>query len=115
MDFRLPDLGEGIDSATVTNVMVKPGDTVAAGQNLIAVETDKASMEIPCDTAGTIDQVKVKPGDKIPTGAVLLTLSAATATTAAARPERESLAATRSPRSGARNEPHYFRNFSNAA
>ena len=76
MEFRLPDLGEGIDSATVTTVMVKPGDAIAAGQNVIAVETDKASMEIPCDQAGTVEAVQVKQGDKIPAGAVILTLQA---------------------------------------
>lgn len=76
MEFRLPDLGEGIDSAIVTAVMVKPGDAVAAGQNVIAVETDKASMEIPVESAGTVDAIAVKQGDKIPTGAVILTLGA---------------------------------------
>jgi pyruvate dehydrogenase E2 component (dihydrolipoamide acetyltransferase) len=135
MDFRLPDLGEGIDSATVTSVMVKAGDTLSAGQNVIAVETDKASMEIPSDTAGTVEQVKVKQGDKIPAGAVLLTLKASgekepkpadkpkdreKPKEAAEKPkddtkkpkdapekpqQPESLAATRSPRSGA-SEPN---------
>ena len=76
MEFRLPDLGEGIDSAIVTAVMVKPGDAVAAGQNVIAVETDKASMEIPVESAGTVDAIAVKQGDKIPVGAVILTLGA---------------------------------------
>src|SRR5438067_5232970 len=74
MDFRLPALGEGIDSATVTAVLVKPGDTVAAGQNVIAVETDKAAMEIESDAAGTVEQVHVKPGDKLPVGAPVLKL-----------------------------------------
>ena len=102
MDFRLPDLGEGIDSATVTSVMVKPGDAITAGQNVIAVETDKASMEIPCDVAGTVELVKVKSGDKIPAGAVLLTLGASTSESPVAKPpEPDRLAATRSPRSGA--------------
>ncbi len=107
MEFRLPDLGEGIDSATVTTVMVKPGDAVTAGQNVIAVETDKASMEIPCDSAGTIEGIQVKTGDKIPVGGVILTLSgAASAEKPAEKPrEPESLAATRSPRSEARDAP----------
>ncbi len=107
MEFRLPDLGEGIDSATVTTVMVKPGDAVTAGQNVIAVETDKASMEIPCDSAGTIEGIQVKTGDKIPVGGVILTLSgAASAEKPAEKPrEPESLAATRSPRSEARDVP----------
>src|SRR2546426_9482516 len=74
MDFRLPALGEGIDSATVTAVLVKPGDAVAAGQNVIAVETDKAAMEIESDAAGTVEAVLVKPGDKLPVGAPVLPL-----------------------------------------
>jgi len=78
MEFRLPDLGEGIDSAIVTAVMVKPGDAVALGQNVIAVETDKASLEIPSDSAGTVESIAVKQGDKLPVGAVILTLAAST-------------------------------------
>ncbi len=74
MDFRLPDLGEGIESATVTSVMVKPGDTVTAGQNVLAVETDKAAVEIPVESAGVIEKLHVKTGDKIPAGALLLSM-----------------------------------------
>lgn len=68
MDFRLPDLGEGIDSATVTAVLVRPGDAVAAGQAVLSVETDKASMEVEATDAGTVEAVLVKPGDKVPVG-----------------------------------------------
>jgi pyruvate dehydrogenase E2 component (dihydrolipoamide acetyltransferase) len=76
MDFRLPPLGEGIDSATVVAVRVKPGDAVSAGQELIEVETDKASMPVTAEAAGTVDRIAVKPGDKLTVGAVVLTLSA---------------------------------------
>ena len=65
MDFRLPSLGEGIDSATVTAVLVKPGDAVAAGQGVLSVETDKAAMEVEADAAGTVEEVLVKQGDKL--------------------------------------------------
>jgi len=85
MEFRLPALGEGIDSATVVNVLVKPGDAVTPGQNVIAVETDKAAVEVPIDTAGTIGDIRVKPGDKIPVGGVILTLQGSNA----ASPERK--------------------------
>src|SRR5437667_12883956 len=105
MEFRLPDLGEGIDSATVTAVMVKPGDAVAAGQNVIAVETDKASVEVPADAAGTVEKVHVKSGDKLSSGAVILTLKAGSemaSQPAEKAKEAQSLAATRTPRSGAR-------------
>jgi len=85
MEFRLPALGEGIDSATVVNVLVKPGDAVTPGQNVIAVETDKAAVEVPIDTAGTIGDIRVKPGDKIPVGGVILTPQRSNA----ASPERK--------------------------
>jgi pyruvate dehydrogenase E2 component (dihydrolipoamide acetyltransferase) len=75
MDFKLPALGEGIDSATVVGVLVNPGDRVTAGTNVLAVETDKASVEVPIDVEGTIGEIKVKPGDKVPVGGVLLSLA----------------------------------------
>jgi pyruvate dehydrogenase E2 component (dihydrolipoamide acetyltransferase) len=74
MDFRLPNLGEGIDSATVTAVLVKPGDKVSAGQNVVSVETDKAAVDVPVEAAGTVEEVLVKPGDKVPAGGPLLRL-----------------------------------------
>ena len=74
-DLKLPDLGEGIDSATVVAVRVKPGDAVAAGQDLLDVETDKASMSVPSEAAGVIGEIKVKAGDKVMVGGVLLTFS----------------------------------------
>lgn len=75
MEFRLQNLGEGIDSATVTGVLVKPGDVVKVGQPVVSVETDKAGMELEADVAGTVGQIHIKPGDKIPVGALILTLS----------------------------------------
>src|SRR5262245_35885562 len=74
MEFRLPELGEGIESATVTAVLVKPGDVVAASQNVISVETDKAAVEVPVESAGTVARVHVKAGDKLTAGAPVLTL-----------------------------------------
>src|SRR4051794_5777805 len=79
MDFRLPALGEGIDSATVVGVRVKPGDVLTAGQEVVDVETDKAAMAVPVEAAGTVEAVLVKPGDKVPVGAPLLKLVAAEA------------------------------------
>src|SRR5436305_1180637 len=82
MDFRLPALGEGIESATVTQVLVKPGDAVSAGQPVLAVETDKAAMEVEAGAAGKVGQDQVKTGDKAPIGQLVLTLSGAAASTA---------------------------------
>jgi pyruvate dehydrogenase E2 component (dihydrolipoamide acetyltransferase) len=75
MDFRLPALGEGIEMATVTAVLVKPGDAVKAGQAVLSVETDKAAMEVEADVEGTVEQVLVKPGDKLPIGGPVLKLA----------------------------------------
>lgn len=86
MDFRLPDLGEGIDSATVVAVKVKPGDTVSAGQDLLDVETDKAAVSVPADAAGTVQSVAVKPGDKVSIGAVLMTFASNGVTKSAPAP-----------------------------
>ncbi len=79
MEFRLPPLGEGIDSATVVGVLVKAGDALKAGQAVVAVETDKAAVEVPVESDGTVGQLHVKTGDKIPVGALILTLTGSAA------------------------------------
>jgi len=71
MDFRLPELGEGIADATVVNVVVTAGQAVSAGDTLIEVETDKAAMPIQATAAGTVAEIKVKLGDKVKVGAVI--------------------------------------------
>jgi pyruvate/2-oxoglutarate dehydrogenase complex dihydrolipoamide acyltransferase (E2) component len=73
-DFLLPELGEGIDSATITAVLVRPGDAVVAGQNVLTVETDKAAVEVPIDRPGIVAAVHVQPGDKIPVGGRVLSV-----------------------------------------
>ncbi len=75
-EFKLPDLGEGIDSATVISVKIKAGDTIAVGQEILDVETDKASMPVPSEVAGTVQEIKVKAGDKIAVGSVVAILMA---------------------------------------
>ena len=76
MDFRLPELGEGIASAVVTHVSVKSGDHVVLGQTMLEVETDKASMPIPAPVEGHIGTIRVKPGDSVKVGSVILDFSA---------------------------------------
>src|SRR5436309_10192012 len=71
MELRLPELGEGITDATVVNVPVKPGQPVKAGDTIVEVETDKASMPIPAEADGTVSEVRVKSGDKVKVGAVI--------------------------------------------
>ena len=76
MELRVPDLGEGIESAQVTGVLVKPGDSVNAGDPVIEVETDKASMPIPAEQAGTVEEVLANEGDTLNVGDPILKLKA---------------------------------------
>ena len=73
VDIQVPDIGD-FDEVTVIELLVKPGDTVAAEQSLITVESDKASMEIPSSHAGVVKELKVKLDDKVKQGSVVLTL-----------------------------------------
>src|SRR5207302_243496 len=84
MELRLPELGEGITDATVVNVPVKPGQPVRAGDTVVEVETDKASMPIPAEADGTVSEVRVKPGDKVKVGAVIAVVGGGKATAAPA-------------------------------
>ncbi|MBN6710555.1 pyruvate dehydrogenase complex dihydrolipoyllysine-residue acetyltransferase [Haemophilus haemoglobinophilus] len=74
-EIQIPDIGG--DEVTVTEVMVKAGDTVAVDQSVINVEGDKASMEVPSPEAGVIKEVLVKVGDKVSTGTPMFVLEGA--------------------------------------
>jgi pyruvate dehydrogenase E2 component (dihydrolipoamide acetyltransferase)/2-oxoisovalerate dehydrogenase E2 component (dihydrolipoyl transacylase) len=77
MDFRVPELGEGVYEAEFVAWQVKPGDTVKRGQVLMEVMTDKATMEVPSPFAGTIAALNVEPGRLIKVGDVVLTYTPA--------------------------------------
>lgn len=80
--IQIPDIGS--DEVTVTEVMVKVGDTITADQSIINVEGDKASMEVPAPEAGVVKEVLVKVGDKVTTGTPMLVLDSADAAPAQA-------------------------------
>ncbi len=88
VEVKVPDIGD-FDEVAVIELLVKPGDTVAAEQSLITVESDKASMEIPSSTAGVVKELRVKLGDKVSEGSVVLVLEAAGAAAAPATPVSE--------------------------
>ncbi len=82
VETRVPDIGDFKD-VTVIEILVKPGDTVAAEQSLITVESDKASMEIPAPAAGVLQSLAVKLGDKVNIGDLVgMLLGAASASAA---------------------------------
>lgn len=74
IEYKLPDLGEDIESGDVIEVLVSAGDKVVHDQALIEIETDKAAVEIPAPAAGTIKEVHVKEGDSIKVGQLLVTI-----------------------------------------
>ena len=83
VEVKVPDIGD-FKEVEVIELMVKPGDRVAADQSLLTVESDKASMEIPSSHAGIVKELKVKLGDKVAMGTLVLVLE--TAGTAAPAP-----------------------------
>lgn len=83
IDIPVPDLGDIADAAII-EILVKPGQTVAAEQSLITLESDKASMEVPSPQAGVVGEIKVKLGDRVGQGHVILTLDVAASAAAPA-------------------------------
>lgn len=75
IEFRLPELGEGIESGQVIEVFVSPGDRVTLEQPLLEVETDKAAVEIPSPADGTIVDVYVSAGDTVEISQVLVRMN----------------------------------------
>jgi dihydrolipoamide dehydrogenase len=77
IDITVPDIGD-FDEVTVIELLVKPGDSIAADQSLLTVESDKASMEIPSSHAGVVKELKVKLGDKVKQGSLIAVLESTT-------------------------------------
>ncbi|MDP1634308.1 MAG: biotin/lipoyl-containing protein, partial [Gallionellaceae bacterium] len=86
IEIKVPDIGEFKD-VTVIEVAVKPGEVIEKEQSLISLETDKATMEVPSPSAGTIKEMKVKVGDKVSEGAVILLLDSAEQRVPSAEPK----------------------------
>ena len=71
-DFKLPDLGENIESGEVINVLVAEGDALSEDQPVIELETDKAVIEVPSTVSGTVSKILVAEGDRAEVGQVIL-------------------------------------------
>ena len=84
-DIRVPDIGD-FKNVPVIEILVKPGDTVAAEDPLITLESDKATMDVPSPEAGKVVAIKLAKGDKVSEGALILTLDVAASSSAATSP-----------------------------
>jgi len=65
INFKIPNLGDNIESGVVTSILVSEGDAVEKDQGLLELETDKAVVEVPSDIAGTIKKINVSQGDEV--------------------------------------------------
>ncbi|MDX1655928.1 MAG: biotin/lipoyl-containing protein, partial [Candidatus Competibacteraceae bacterium] len=74
-EFKLQDPGEGLHEAEILQVHISEGDSVADGDTLFTIETDKAATEIPAPFTGTVESLRVAEGDTVEVGEVLLTYS----------------------------------------
>ena len=73
-EFKLPDLGEGVEAGDVVGVLVAEGDIVEIDQGVVELETDKALVEVPSSVAGTVTKIHVSAGDSVPVGQVLISV-----------------------------------------
>jgi pyruvate dehydrogenase complex dihydrolipoamide acetyltransferase long form len=96
-EFKVPDLGENIESGDIVSVLVNAGDVIKANQNVFEIETGKAVVELPCPHAGKIAKVHVQKGAKVKVGDPLLTLDANGATSPVAPAPTKTPAATTTP------------------
>ena len=84
IEVKVPDIGD-YKNVPIIEVHVKPGDTVKADDPLITLESDKAAMEIPAPSAGTVSDVLVKVGDKVSAGSFIIKLTDGAAAASADR------------------------------
>ena len=85
MDVLVPDIGDFKD-VPVIEVLVKPGDEIAAEASLVTLESDKATMEVPSPAAGVVREIAVKVGDKVSQGTLIARLDAKEETSRPRRP-----------------------------
>ncbi len=74
LEFKLPDIGEGIAEGEIVKWLVAEGDAVEEHQPIVEVMTDKATVEVPAPQAGTISSLRAAEGDVVPVGDVIFVL-----------------------------------------
>jgi pyruvate dehydrogenase E2 component (dihydrolipoamide acetyltransferase) len=73
-EFKLPELGENVESGDLVKLLVKVGDSIQENQPVLELETEKAAIEVPSTVAGKVQEIRVKEGEKIKVGQVILTV-----------------------------------------
>ncbi|QDU69590.1 2-oxo acid dehydrogenase subunit E2 [Engelhardtia mirabilis] len=86
LEFKLPDIGEGIAEGEIVKWLVAAGDAVDEHQAVVEVMTDKATVEVPSPAAGTIGELRANEGDVVPVGSVIFVLQTAGGGSSASAP-----------------------------
>lgn len=97
MDIRIPKLGEGAESGSVINILVKEGDKVEKDQTILELENEKAVAPIPATAAGTVSKILVKVGDTVSVGQSVISLGGSGNGSAAAESKAPAQAAPAQP------------------
>lgn len=84
IEFKLPDIGEGVSEGEIVSWLVKAGDSVAEDQDMVEVMTDKATVTIGAPGAGTVTELRAKPGDTVPVGQIIVVIDGSGAAAAPA-------------------------------
>ena len=105
IDITLPDIGDGIDSGDVLEVLVNEGDQIEKDQGVVEVETDKAAVEIPSPHTGTVDTWHVEEAQVVFVGAVMVTFGGEGASTPAPAKVAASAASVPATAAPARSAP----------
>ncbi len=92
-EFKLPELGENIESGDLVRLMIKPGASIAEGEPVMELETDKAVVEVPSSVTGTVGKIHVKEGDKLRVGQVIFSVENGAGSGAKPAPKTEKTAA----------------------
>ncbi len=104
-EFKLPELGENINQGDLVRLMISPGASIAEGQPVMELETDKAVVEVPSSVSGPVKEIRVKEGEKVKVGQVIFTLENGTGAKAMAAEAPMSKPAAQQPSGPAKPEP----------
>jgi len=86
-ELKIPEVGENIKSGTIVAINVKVGDQIKKGQDILEMETDKASLPIPSSTDGVVKEILIKAGQEVKIGQVVMNIEAgATASASSSKP-----------------------------
>ena len=77
VEFKLPKIAEGVESGDVLEILVSVGDTLELEQEVMELETDKATVFVPSDVEGVITEINCEIGDTIAVGQVILSVEPA--------------------------------------